>query len=202
MAPLPLTGSNARSVAMHRTQVAYGGCWKCLHAWQRCSVSTPRLAASQNGFVHSFGTGIGRVTLLQSLSAVPSESLRGSDTRARMLARESYVKGHIGSDSRFVGARDRPFERDPERVPLADRLVVAGEGIGALVVEAHPLEGHTREHPEARQIQTDSDSDQRPPGLHRAVPPLPPLRATNRPALESNLDDATIAVPECEVRIR
>src|SRR5881409_1970751 len=67
MAPLPLTGSNARSIAMQLTQVAYGGCWKCPHAWQRCSASTPRLAASQKGFVHSFGTGIGLVALLQSL---------------------------------------------------------------------------------------------------------------------------------------
>src|SRR5579864_2039962 len=33
----------------------------------------PRLAASQNGLVHSLGTGIGRVTLLQSLiRPVPS----------------------------------------------------------------------------------------------------------------------------------
>ena len=67
MAPLPRTGSNLRSIAMQLTQVAYGGCWKCPHAWQRCSASTPCLAASQNGFVHSFGTGIGLVTLLQSL---------------------------------------------------------------------------------------------------------------------------------------
>jgi hypothetical protein len=52
---------------MHLTQVAYGGCWKCPQLWQRCSSRTPRLAASQNGFVHSFGTGIGLVTLLQSL---------------------------------------------------------------------------------------------------------------------------------------
>ena len=52
---------------MHWTQVAYGGCWKWPQLWQRCSSSTPRFAASQNGFVHSFGTGIGRVTLLQSL---------------------------------------------------------------------------------------------------------------------------------------
>ena len=41
-------------------------------AWQRCSASTPCLAASQNGFVHSFGTGIGRVTLLQSLMVTVS----------------------------------------------------------------------------------------------------------------------------------
>src|SRR5438876_10349728 len=66
MAPLPLTGSNARSFAMQLTQVAYGGCWKCPHAWQRCSASTPCLAASQKGCVHAFGTGVGLVTLLQS----------------------------------------------------------------------------------------------------------------------------------------
>src|SRR6266540_101045 len=72
MAPLPLTGSNARSIAMQFTQVAYGGCWKRLHAWQRCSASTPRLAASQKGFVHSFGTGIGLVTWLHSLIVIVS----------------------------------------------------------------------------------------------------------------------------------
>src|SRR6476469_5234834 len=52
---------------MHCTHVAYGGCWKCPQLCQRCNSTTPRFAASQNGFVHSFGTGIGRVTLLQSL---------------------------------------------------------------------------------------------------------------------------------------
>src|SRR5688572_8094686 len=52
---------------MQFTHVAYGGCWKCLQLWQRCSFSSPSLAASQKGFVHSFGTGIGRVTLVQSL---------------------------------------------------------------------------------------------------------------------------------------
>src|SRR5436190_13265043 len=52
---------------MHLRHVAYGGCWKCPQLWQRCSSTTPRLAASQNGLVHSFGTGIGRVTLPQSL---------------------------------------------------------------------------------------------------------------------------------------
>src|SRR5919109_3718676 len=67
MVPLPCTGSNVRSVDMQFTQVAYGGCWKCPQDWQRCSASTPCLAASQKGFVHSFGTGIGLVTLLQSL---------------------------------------------------------------------------------------------------------------------------------------
>src|SRR5262249_27786217 len=123
----------------------------------------------QNGLVRSFGTGIGREPLLQSLSAVPSEPPRCSDTRARMLARESDVKRHSGRGSRLVRVRDRPFELDPERVPFTDGLVVAGEGIGALVVEAHPLEGDSREHPEPRQIQTESDSDQRPSGLHSAV---------------------------------
>src|SRR5580765_183614 len=67
MLPLPLTGSNLRSIAMQLTQVACGGCWKCPHVWQRCSASTPCLAACQKGCVHSFGTGIGLVTLLQSL---------------------------------------------------------------------------------------------------------------------------------------
>src|ERR671922_1354920 len=67
MVPRPFTGSNARSMDMQFTQVAYGGCWKCPQDWQRCSASTPCLAASQKGFVHSFGTGIGLVTLLQSL---------------------------------------------------------------------------------------------------------------------------------------
>src|SRR5215471_7455119 len=67
MVPLPCTGSNVRSVEMQFTQVAYGGCWKCPHDSQCCSASTPCLAASQKGFVHSFGTGIGLVTLLQSL---------------------------------------------------------------------------------------------------------------------------------------
>src|SRR5689334_3301077 len=52
---------------MQFTHVAYGGCWKWRHDWQRCSFSTPSFAASQKGFVHSFGTGIGLVTLLQSL---------------------------------------------------------------------------------------------------------------------------------------
>src|SRR6266566_804616 len=67
MVPAPRTASNFRSIPMHLTQVAYGGCWKCPQLWQRCSSRTPRLAASQNGLVHSLGTGIGLVTLLQSL---------------------------------------------------------------------------------------------------------------------------------------
>ncbi len=68
---------------MQFTQVAYGGCWKCPHAWQRCSASTPRLAASQKGFVHSFGTGIGLVTLLQSLIVMVSSLPIGPDPPAR-----------------------------------------------------------------------------------------------------------------------
>src|SRR6266705_7005407 len=67
MVPLPCTGSNVRSVDMQFTQVAYGGCWKCPQDWQCGSASTPCLAASQKGFVHSFGIGMGLVTLLQSL---------------------------------------------------------------------------------------------------------------------------------------
>src|SRR5499427_1103727 len=67
MVPLPCTGSNVRSVDMQFTQVAYGGGWKCPQDWQRCSASTPCWAASQKGLFHSFGTGIGLVTLLQSL---------------------------------------------------------------------------------------------------------------------------------------
>src|SRR5712691_3431192 len=98
MAPWPLTGSKARSIAMQLTQVAYGGCWKCPHAWQRCSASTPRRAASQKGFVHSFGTGIGLVTTLQSLILMawsltaPAQPL---NTRARMLAPGGHVKGVV-----------------------------------------------------------------------------------------------------------
>src|SRR5215471_4132902 len=67
MVPLPGTGSNVRSVDMQFTQVAYGGCWKCPHDRQCCSASTPCLAASQKGLVHSFVTGMGLVTWLQSL---------------------------------------------------------------------------------------------------------------------------------------
>src|SRR5215475_5676802 len=67
MVPLPCMGLNVRLVDMQLTQVAYGGCWKCPHASQCCSASTPCLAASQKGLVHSFGTGMGLATLLQSL---------------------------------------------------------------------------------------------------------------------------------------
>src|SRR5262245_47253191 len=52
---------------MQLTHVGYGGCWKWRHARHRWSDSTRCLADSQNGFVHSLGTGMGRVTLLQSL---------------------------------------------------------------------------------------------------------------------------------------
>src|SRR5881397_407080 len=86
MAPLPLTGSKARSVAMQFTHVAYGGCWKCLHAWQRWSASTPRRAASQKGFVNSFGAGIGLVTLLQSLMAWQDVAPRRCD-----MSRDGYL---------------------------------------------------------------------------------------------------------------
>src|SRR4029453_3937090 len=74
---------------MQLTQVGYGGCWKCLHAWQRCSASTPCLVASQKGFVHSFGTGIGLVTRLQSLIDVsfPIRSDRSTECTAQAGAR-------------------------------------------------------------------------------------------------------------------
>src|SRR6185503_20179271 len=63
---------------MQLTHVAYGGCWKCPQLWQRCSFNTPCFAASQKGFVHSFGTGIGRVTLVQSLMVVISSCGAGN----------------------------------------------------------------------------------------------------------------------------
>src|SRR4026209_503415 len=65
---------------MQVTRVAYGGCGKCPQAWQRCSASTPCLAACQKGCVHSFGTGIGLVTLLQSLMLVPLSAHRGLES--------------------------------------------------------------------------------------------------------------------------
>src|SRR5262249_27897043 len=107
MAPLPLTGSNARSVAMQLTQVAYGGCWKCLHVWQRCSASTPRLAASQKGFVNSFATGIGLLTLVQSLRATvgsSSRERRSSDMRASMLVPGGDVKA-VDREVQLSGAQ-------------------------------------------------------------------------------------------------
>src|SRR5262245_13931205 len=109
MAPLPLTGSNARSVAMQLTHVAYGGCWKCLHVWQRCSASTPRRAASQNGFVNSFGTGIGLVTLLQSLIPWLASSSRGSQGcwRSTVMSR-AYARAAAPSDISLTLAARRP----------------------------------------------------------------------------------------------
>src|SRR2546426_3659940 len=105
MAPLPLTGSNARSIAMQRTQVAYGGCWKCLHTWQRCSASTPRLADSQKGFVHSFGTGIGRVTLFQSLVVIGLAARAFSTCRSLPETVADYTRN----------VRSRPAGRRPGR---------------------------------------------------------------------------------------
>jgi len=51
------------------------------------------------------------------------------------------------------GPGDGFLQLDPEGVPLADRLVVAGEYLGALVVKAHPLDRRAREHAEPEQIQ-------------------------------------------------
>src|SRR5436309_129091 len=66
---------------MHFTQVAYGGCWKAPHAWQRCRASTPCLAESQKGLVSSFGTGMGLVTALQSLIVMVWSFRAGSTAR-------------------------------------------------------------------------------------------------------------------------
>src|ERR1051326_362996 len=99
MVPAPRTASNLRSIPMHLTQVTYGGCWKCPQLWQRCSSRTPRLAASQNGFVHSFGTGTGLVTLLQSL-------IRLLPSHLRSLKLEHYRRNCI-SLSRLLQGRSK-----------------------------------------------------------------------------------------------
>jgi hypothetical protein len=67
---------------------------------------------------------------------------------------------------------DGPFQLHPERVPLTQRFVVTGEYVGALVVEAHPFDRHTREHPEPHQVQAEADSDQRLPASLHGVPPF------------------------------
>src|ERR1700730_5611838 len=92
MVPAPRTASNFRSIPMHLTQVAYGGCWKCPQLWQRCSSRTPRLAASQNGLVHSFGTGTGLVTLLQSLIRFFPFALCLSSRSKFLLAHDLFRK--------------------------------------------------------------------------------------------------------------
>src|SRR4030095_911755 len=149
---------------MQLTQVGYGGCWKCLHAWQRWSASTPRLAASQNGFVHSFGTGIGRVTLLQSLIVTASASSRAITRHARQTVGDRRLcQGCSGPSDGFL-------QLDPEGVPLAQRFVVASEYLGALVIKAHPLDRRAREHAEPKQIQSESDPDERHPARVHAVP--------------------------------
>src|SRR5712691_2429117 len=125
MVPLPGTGSNVRSVDMQFTQVAYGGCWKCPHDWQRCSASTPCLAASQKGFVHSFGTGIGLVALLQSLivmvSSLPMRSKQPrpySVPRVRILPPGTHVKGSMAR--RTVSARTYRLTADSTALYQAD----------------------------------------------------------------------------------
>jgi hypothetical protein len=97
---------------MQFTQVAYGGCWKCPQAWQRCNASTPCLAASQNGFVHSFGTGIGLVTLLQSLIVVTLSH------RSR-LALDAARTPDIPADESIpaAGMRQAPFRTVEFRAP-------------------------------------------------------------------------------------
>src|SRR5215468_5434561 len=116
MVPLPCTGSNVRSVDMQFTQVAYGGCWKCPQDWQRCSASTPRFAASQKGFVHSFGTGIGRVTLLQSL--IVSDSL--CDHAAWEAARVDSLSPPRGEGQGEESRCSRPVGRAAHHAATAD----------------------------------------------------------------------------------
>src|SRR5438876_7037357 len=94
---------------MQFTHVGYGGCWKRGHARQRCNSRTPRLAASQNGFVHSFGTGIGRVTLLQSLIYFLSRprrcagsGIRGSSVLTAPRAGDSDVVERLASASATI----------------------------------------------------------------------------------------------------
>src|SRR5215475_6461474 len=115
MVPLPCTGSNVRSVDIQFTQVAYGGCWKCPQDRQRCSASTPRFAASQKGFVHSFGTGIGLVTLLQSLIvtvfALPlslgtSRSQRGTSNALLPSGQWDPAEGKCAARTRTHAAED------------------------------------------------------------------------------------------------
>ena len=78
---------------MQFTQVAYGGCWKCPQDWQRCSASTPCLAASQKGLVHSFGTGIGLVTLLQSLIVTSLPLSLGASRSRRGISNALLLSG-------------------------------------------------------------------------------------------------------------
>src|SRR5688572_18342934 len=128
MLPLPLTGSNLRSVAMQLTQVAYGGCWKCPHAWQRCSASTPCLAACQKGCVHSFGTGIGLVTLVQSLMIMVSAH--------RCLESAQHIQVPIGEGEArppWLGDEGGRAERFPRlHLLLPAVAVLAGEADAAL----------------------------------------------------------------------
>src|SRR5213594_3862283 len=131
MAPLPLTGSKARSIAMQLTQAAYGGCWKCPHAWQRCSASTPRLAASQKGFVHSFGTGMGLVTLLQSLIEPgcwpPAAMSRGRRPGSFAVKHGDRIEAEVVGASQDVLRRVRLAQRG-SRVPVGRRQELAQAG--------------------------------------------------------------------------
>src|SRR5215831_13348374 len=114
---------------MQFTQVAYGGCWKCPQDWQRCSASTPCLAASQNGLVHSFGTGIGLVTLLQSLivTSLPlslgaSRSRRGI-SNALLLSGQSLVNASLHSVSR---ALEQPLYHKTSRGSIMGGVPITG----------------------------------------------------------------------------
>ena len=100
-----------------------------------------------------------------------------TQTRAIVLARLPLPSAFTPSVlEMFV---DDSLELHPERVPLANGFVVAVEDAGALVVEAHPFDRHSREHPEPHQVQPEADSDQRlSAGLHGV--PLSSFASTGR----------------------
>src|ERR1700730_7236171 len=122
---------------MHLRHVAYGGCWKCPQLWQCCSSTTPRLAASQNGLVHSFGRGIGRVTLLQALLLIVGVSRSSSPAAAMNASCKGYLPEHLlaridvdcraGDRARALRAQEGDGECEFVRTRLAlDRVPCLG----------------------------------------------------------------------------
>src|SRR6185369_6012105 len=99
----------------------------------------------------------------RSSSRPPCRAAPSPDTSAINVGDGRLCQGSSGPGDGFL-------QLDPEGVPLAQRLVVAGEYLGALVVKAHPLDGRAREHAEPKQIQSESDADERHPARVHAVP--------------------------------
>src|SRR5262249_44680704 len=89
-------------------------------------------------------------------------------------------RGSPEAVSRPIRVDRGSLQLDSKCVPLAHGLVVAGEGIGALVIEAHAFEGDAGEHAEPHQIQAEAHCDQRLPSsrLHMR----PPLRRPVSPS--------------------